>query len=145
MFPIMCIQPACMNRAVTMVIKCRPATISAGITDHCFTNSSPPISSNTKTSAFTTMIAVVTTGKLLGRRDASDNGIIPPHAVFLRFSGYTASADAGVNLLFIRTLAPDSDGSIFGSAVLRIQPFFEGAFNFSRARTAFFSSTLTFA
>ena len=56
----------------------RPATMSAGITDHCFTNASPPVSSNRKTSAFTRIIAVVTAGKRLGRRDASAKGIIPP-------------------------------------------------------------------
>src|SRR5271169_1854702 len=74
----MCSQPPCMNIAVRMVIQCRPATISAGITDHFCTNGSPPVSSKTKTNAFTAMIAVVMTGERLGRREASPNGIIPP-------------------------------------------------------------------
>src|SRR5208283_4249702 len=78
MLPMMCIQPPCMNIAVKMVIQWWPATMLAGISDHLNTNASPPISSITKTITFTTMIPVVTTGKLLGRRDASDNGIMPP-------------------------------------------------------------------
>jgi len=48
------------------------------MTYHCSTNASPPINSSRKTTAFTMMIAVLTTGKALGLRDASDNGIIPP-------------------------------------------------------------------
>ena len=76
MLPIMCIQLPCMNIDVTMVIQCRPSIISAGTTDHCFTNSSPPPSSSTKKTAFNRMMAVVTKGKFNGRRDASDRGII---------------------------------------------------------------------
>ena len=66
MLPIMCIQPACMNIAVRMVIQWWPATILAGISDHFITNASPPISSITKTIAFTTMIAGGDDGETCG-------------------------------------------------------------------------------
>ena len=124
MFPIMCIQPACMNSAVTMVIQCRPATISAGTTDHRCTNASPPISSNTKTIAFATMIAVVTMGKFLGRRDASDNGTIPPMLSSSVFRDTQPQLDACMGLSVISTFAPDSTGRVFGSAALSILPCF---------------------
>ena len=72
----MCIQPPCMNIAVKIVTQFFPATTSAGITDHCFTKASPPFSSNMKTKALSRMITNVATGKRLGRRDASDKGIM---------------------------------------------------------------------
>ncbi len=62
MLPIMCIQPPCMNIALKIVSQLLPETMSAGMTDHCWTNESPPMISSAKTNAFATMIAVVTTG-----------------------------------------------------------------------------------
>ena len=73
---MMCIQPPCMNIAEMIVTQCWPDAMSAGITDHCFTKGSPPSSSNKKTIALSRMIAAVTTGKRLGRRDASASGIM---------------------------------------------------------------------
>jgi len=75
MLPAMCDQPPCMNIAVRIVIRWWPEVISAGITDHCFTNASPPASSKAKTTTFVRMIKSVTTGMLTGRRDASPSGI----------------------------------------------------------------------
>src|SRR5208282_1051920 len=42
------------------------------------TKGSPPISSRTKTKAFTRIISMVTTGIRVGRLDASPSGISPP-------------------------------------------------------------------
>ena len=56
MLPMMCIQPPCMNMEVRMVIQSRPATMSAGITDHCWTKASPPANSSRNTSALAAMI-----------------------------------------------------------------------------------------
>src|SRR5215472_11889668 len=67
MLPTMCDQPACMNIAVRIVIQCRPAAMSAGMTDQRSTKASPPSSSRTKTSAFTPTMAAVTAGQLVGR------------------------------------------------------------------------------
>jgi len=74
----MCSQLACMNMAVRILIQLCPASKSAGIKDHFGTNTSAPLSTNRQNTTFTRMIAVVTTGKLLGRRDASFKGIKPP-------------------------------------------------------------------
>ena len=78
MLPMMWDQLPCMNIAVRIVIQRWPATICAGIADHCITNASPRISSSTKTMTLTPMIAAVTTGTRTGRRDASPSGIKPP-------------------------------------------------------------------
>src|SRR5579871_2414974 len=50
----------------------------AGTALHLRTNASPPFSSITKTTKFTTMMDAVTIGILVGLRDASVNGIKPP-------------------------------------------------------------------
>jgi hypothetical protein len=64
--PISGPQLPCMNMAVRMVIQCRPATISAGTTDHRITNASPPLSSRKKTSTLIAMMHIVTVGHLMG-------------------------------------------------------------------------------
>src|SRR5262249_190534 len=75
MLPMMCDQLPCMNMAVRIVIQRCPATISAGISDHRVTNSSPPNNSRIKTSPLIAMMAAVTMGKRVGRREASPSGI----------------------------------------------------------------------
>src|SRR5271165_2054750 len=52
--------------------------MSAGTTDHFKTNASPRISSTRNTTTLIEMISAVTTGKCLGRRDASDKGTKVP-------------------------------------------------------------------
>jgi len=51
-----------MNIALKIVTQPLPTTMFAGMTDHCRTNGSPPMSSSRKTNAFVRMIAVVIAG-----------------------------------------------------------------------------------
>jgi hypothetical protein len=48
-----------MNIALKIVTQPLPATMFAGMTDHCRTNGSPPLSSSRKTDAFIGMIVSV--------------------------------------------------------------------------------------
>lgn len=84
MLPMMCDQPPCINMAVRSVFQPWPALMSAGVTDHRVTNASPPISSRTNTKTLIRMMSIVTMGVRVGRRDASESGIMP--AMLLSFS-----------------------------------------------------------
>src|SRR5690349_17893467 len=77
MFPAICEILACMNMDVRIVIKCRPAAIFTGTSDHLVTNASPPRTSSKKTTTLTAMMHHVTTGVRVGRREASLSGISP--------------------------------------------------------------------
>src|SRR5947208_654129 len=56
MLPMMCDQLACMNIDVRIVTRCRPVTMSAGMSAHLVTNASPPVNSSRKTNTLTAMM-----------------------------------------------------------------------------------------
>jgi hypothetical protein len=92
---------------------------AARISAHRITKVSPPINSNTKTNAFTMMITIVTTGKRLGRRDASDSGImLPTLSSFVSRDKPPPQQIASIDLFVVHSSAPDSPSSIFRSATL---------------------------
>jgi hypothetical protein len=73
---MICSQPPCINMAVIMVIRFRPAAISDGMNDHRTTKAGPFTNSSRNMNVFAPMIRIVMSGKREGLRSISLNGII---------------------------------------------------------------------
>jgi hypothetical protein len=74
----------------------------AGTAAQLSTNASPPSNSCTKTNPLITMMSSVVSGKCVGRRDASDNGIMVPMSLL-----ETLANEPGLLALYRHYLRPN--------------------------------------
>ena len=114
MLPMMCIQPACMNIAVRMVIQWWPATISAGISDHCSYKCVTARQFQYEDERVHDDDCTRDDGKTPGLSRCVPNGIIPP-TLFPPFLGHISVATFPTGWLLVCASQLDCPNSIFRS------------------------------